>query len=68
MTTPAIPNFDAAAELAFALQLADIADAISLPRAMMLSAAARNAPPPTIEERAANVPRPKDTCCVSPCT
>ena len=31
MTTSAIPNFDAAAELAFALQLADIADAISLP-------------------------------------
>ena len=31
MTTPAIPDFDAASELAFALQLADIADAISLP-------------------------------------
>ena len=32
------------------------------------SDAARNAAPPTMELRAANVPRPNDTCCVSPCT
>jgi len=42
------------------------APAISLPRAMIASAATRNPLPPTKELRAANVPRPKATFSVSP--
>ena len=39
---------------------------MSLAFAMIKSAAARKAAPPTMELRAANVPRPKDTWAVSP--